>query len=82
MPNLNSSTLLIIIAIVLVGIFVLSGISARNEKTWGDRIAKFFGVASNAAILFTIVAFLYQVIDSEEEGNGSSLPDCLTSIVE
>jgi hypothetical protein len=67
MWGLGSTAVLVLIPIVFVGIILVSFIGSLDETTRGDRIAKFFAIASNAAIFFTVLALLYQVIDSEED---------------
>jgi hypothetical protein len=48
-----------------------------DEKTRGDKLAKFFSIASNAAIFFTVLALVYQVIDSQEDAQRTSYADVL-----
>jgi hypothetical protein len=63
----DSSTILVLIPIIFLGIIAISAVGSLEEKTRGDRISKFFSIASNAAIFFTVLALLYQVIDSQEK---------------
>ncbi len=77
MRGIDASIILILIPIVFVGIIVVAAIGAMDEKTRGDRLAKFFGIASNAAIFFTVLALVYQVIDSQEAANRTSYADVL-----
>jgi hypothetical protein len=65
--SIDSSTVLILIPIVFAGIIAISVIGSLDEKTRGDRISKFFSIASNAAIFFTVLALVYQVIDSQQK---------------
>ena len=65
--SIDSSTFLILIPIVFAGIIAISVIGSLDEKTRGDRISKFFSIASNAAIFFTVLALVYQVIDSQQK---------------
>jgi hypothetical protein len=67
MWDIDSSVILVIIPIVFVGIIIVSAIGTLDEKTRGDKLSKFFSIASDAAIFFTVLALLYQVIDSQEE---------------
>ena len=66
MRGIDGSVFLILIPIVFVGIIVVAAIGAMDEKSRGDKLAKFFSIASNAAIFFTVLALVYQVIDSQE----------------
>ena len=59
MLGIDASIVLIVIPIVFIGILVVAGIGALDEKTRGDKLAKFFSIASNAAIFFTVLALLY-----------------------
>jgi hypothetical protein len=67
--RIDSSTVLILIPIVFVGIIVISTLGSRDAKTRGDRISRFFSIASDAAIFFTVLALLYQVINAEQQSN-------------
>jgi hypothetical protein len=52
---------------------------ALNEKTRGDKLARFFSIASKAAIFFTVLALLYQVTHSEEDARRASYADLLAT---
>jgi hypothetical protein len=67
MWSIDPSAILILIPIVFVGIIVVAVIGSQGEKSRGDRIARFFSIASDAALFFTVLALLYQVIDSQEQ---------------
>jgi len=82
MWGIEASIILILIPIVFVGIIVISFIGSLDEKTRGDRLAKFFSIASDAAIFFTVLALLYQVIFSEEESRQTSYADVLNTYYE
>src|SRR5215203_3018272 len=82
MWGIDASFVLILIPIVFVGIIVVSVIGAVDEKTRGDKLSKFFSIASNAAIFFTVLALLYQVVDSEEEARRTSYADVLDTYYE
>jgi hypothetical protein len=82
MWGIDASLVLILIPIVFVGIIVVSVIGAVDEKTRGDKLSKFFSIASNAAIFFTVLALLYQVVDSEEESRRTSYADVLDTYYE
>jgi hypothetical protein len=82
MWGIDASLVLILIPIVFVGIIVVSVIGAVDEKTRGDKLSKFFSIASNAAIFFTVLALLYQVVDSEEESQRTSYADVLDTYYE
>jgi hypothetical protein len=82
MWGIDASIVLILIPIVFVGILVVAAIGALEEKTRGDKLAKFFSIASNAAIFFTVLALLYQVVDSEEESRRTSYADVLDTYYE
>lgn len=82
MWRIDPSAVLVLIPIVFAGIIAVSVIGSLDEKTRGDRISKFFSIASNAAIFFTVIALLYQVIDSEEEANRSSYAEVLATYYE
>ncbi len=82
MWGIDASVALILIPIVFVGIIAVSIIGALDEKTRGDKLAKFFSIASNAAIFFTVLALLYQVVDSEEESRRTSYADVLDTYYE
>src|SRR5215203_6189999 len=82
MWGIDASFVLILIPIVFVGIIVVSVIGAVDEKTRGDKLSKFFSIASNAAIFFTVLALLYQVIDSEEKARRTSYADLLDTYYE
>jgi hypothetical protein len=82
MWGIDAGIILVFIPIVFVGIIVVAAIGAKEEKTWGDRFARFFGIASNAAIFFTVLALLYQVIYSEEESRRASYSDLLNTYYE
>jgi hypothetical protein len=82
MWSIDASFVLILIPIVFVGIIVVSIIAALDEKTRGGKLAKFFSTASNAAIFFTVLALLYQVVESEEEAQRTSYADVLDTYYE
>jgi hypothetical protein len=82
MLGIDASIVLIVIPIVFIGILVVAAIGALDEKTRGDKLAKFFSIASNAAIFFTVLALLYQVVDSEEESRRTSYADVLDTYSE
>ena len=82
MWGIDASVVLILIPIGFVGIIVVSVIGAWDEKTRGDKLAKFFSIASNAAIFFTVLALLYQVVDSEEAARRASYADVLDTYYE
>ena len=82
MWGIDASTVLILIPIVFVGIIVVSVVGALDEKTRGEKLAKFFSIASNAAIFFTVLALLYQVVESEEESQRTSYADVLDTYYE
>jgi hypothetical protein len=82
MWGIDASIVLILIPIVFVGIIVVSAIGALDEKTRGDKLSKFFSIASNAAIFFTVIALLYQVVDSEEEARRTSYAEVLDTYSE
>jgi hypothetical protein len=79
MWGIDPSVVLIFIPIAVVGIIAVAAIGSLDEKTRGDKIAKFFSIASNAAIFFTVLALLYQVIDSEEESRRTANSEILTT---
>lgn len=79
MWGIDPSVVLILIPIAVVGIIVLAALGSLDEKTRGDKIAKFFSIASNAAIFFTVLALLYQVIDSEEDSRRTSYSEILNT---
>ena len=80
--GIDASIVLILIPIVFVGIIVVSVIGALEEKTRGDKLSKFFSIASNAAIFFTVLALTYQVIASEEEARRTSYAELLNTYYE
>jgi hypothetical protein len=82
MWGIDASVVLILIPIVFVGIITVAIIGALDEKTRGDKLAKFFSIASNAAIFFTVLALLHQVVDSEEESQRTSYADVLDTYYE
>jgi hypothetical protein len=77
MWGIDPSVVLILIPIVVVAIIVVAAIGALDEKSRGEKIAKFFSIASNAAIFFTVLALLYQVIETEEEARRTSYSEIL-----
>ena len=77
MWGIDAAVVLVLIPIVFVGIVVVAFIGSADAKSRGDRIARFFSIASNAAIFFTVLALLYQVIASQEEANRASYADIL-----
>jgi hypothetical protein len=82
MWGIDASIVLILIPIVFVGIIIVSAIGALDEKTRGDKLSKFFSIASNAAIFFTVIALLYQVVASEEESRRTSYAEVLDTYSE
>lgn len=82
MWGIDASVILILIPVLFVGIIVVAAIGALDEKTRGDKLAKFFSIASNAAIFFTVLALLYQVIASEEEAQRAAYADVLDTYYE
>jgi hypothetical protein len=79
MWGINPSIVLILIPIVFVGIIAIAAVGSLDEKTRGERISRFFSIASNAAIFFTVLALLYQVTDSEEESRRAAYSELLTT---
>jgi hypothetical protein len=79
MWGIDPALVLVLVPIVFVGIIAVAIVGSLDEKTRGDRISKFFSIASNAAIFFTVIALLYQVIDSEEKANRDSYAEILTT---
>src|SRR5687767_3315780 len=79
MWDIDASVVLVLIPIVFVGIIAVAFIGTLDEKTRGDKLARFFGIASNAAIFFTVLTLLYQVIDSEEDARRASYADLLNT---
>jgi hypothetical protein len=79
MWGIDASIVLTLIPIVFVGIIIVSVIGALEEKTRGDKLAKFFSIASNAAIFFTVLALLFQVTASEREANRASYAEVLAT---
>jgi hypothetical protein len=77
MRGIDESVFLILIPIIFVSIIVVAAIGAMDEQTRGDKLAKFFSIASNAAIFFTVLALVYQVIDSQEDAQRTSYADVL-----
>jgi hypothetical protein len=77
MWGIDPSVVLILIPIVVVAIIVVAAIGALDEKSRGEKIAKFFSIASNAAIFFTVLALLYQVIETEDEARRTSYSEIL-----
>src|SRR5215207_1906602 len=82
MWGIDAAVILILIPIIFVGIIVLGALGALEEKTRGDKLAKFFSIASNAAIFFTVLALLYQVVESEDEARRTSYADVLDTYYE
>jgi hypothetical protein len=82
MRGIDASVILVLIPIVFVGIIVVAVVGSLDEKTRGDKLSKFFSIASNAAIFFTVLALLYQVIASEEEAKRTSYADLLDTYYE
>jgi hypothetical protein len=82
MWGIDASFVLILIPIVFVGIIVVSVIGSVDEKTRGDKLSKFFSIASYAAIFFTVLALLYQVVESEEEARRTWYADVLETYYE
>jgi hypothetical protein len=79
MWDIDASVVLVLIPIVFVGIIAVAFIGTLDEKTRGDKLARFFSIASNAAIFFTVLTLLYQVIDSEEDARRASYADLLNT---
>jgi hypothetical protein len=82
MWGIDAAVILILIPIIFIGIIVVAAIGALEEKTRGDKLAKFFSIASNAAIFFTVLALLYQVVESEDEARRTSYADVLDTYYE
>jgi hypothetical protein len=82
MRSIDPALILILIPIVFVGIIAVAFVGARGEPTQGDKIARFFSIASNAAIFFTVLALVYQVTASEDEANRASYADVLDTYYE
>ena len=82
MWGIDGSVVLVLIPVVFVGIIAVAFVGALDEKTRGDKLSKFFSIASNAAIFFTVLALMYQVIDSEEEARRTSYADLLNTYYE
>lgn len=79
MWGIDPSFVLILVPLVFLGIIAVAVVGSLDEKTRGDRISKFFSIASNAAIFFTVIALLFQVIDSREKANRDSYAEVLTT---
>jgi hypothetical protein len=82
MWGIDGSVVLVLVPVVFVGIIAVAFVGALDEKTRGDKLSKFFSIASNAAIFFTVLALMYQVIDSEEEAKRTSYADLLNTYYE
>ena len=82
MWGIDGSVVLVLVPVVFVGIIAVAFVGALDEKTRGDKLSKFFSIASNAAIFFTVLALMYQVIDSEEEAKRASYADVLDTYYE
>ena len=82
MWGIAPSVILVLIPIVFVGIIVVAAIGSRDETTRGDKISRFFSIASNAAIFFTVLGLLYQVIDSEQDSRRASYSEVLNTYQE
>src|SRR5829696_9864986 len=82
MWGIDGSVVLVLIPVVFVGIIAVAFVGSLDEKTRGDKLSKFFSIASNAAIFFTVLALLYQVVDSEEEARRTSYADVLDTYYE
>src|SRR5215203_7162548 len=82
MWGIDAAVILILIPIMFAGIIVVAALGALEEKTRGYKLAKFFSIASNAAIFFTVLALHYQVVDSEEEARRTSYTDVLETYYE
>jgi hypothetical protein len=82
MWGIDAAVILVLIPVVFIGIIVVAAIGALEEKTRGAKLSKFFSIASNAAIFFTVLALLYQVIASEEEAKRTSYSDVLDTYYE
>jgi hypothetical protein len=82
MWGIDGSVVLVLIPVVFVGIIAVAFVGSLDEKTRGDKLSKFFSIASNAAIFFTVLALMYQVIDSEEEAKRASYADLLDTYYE
>lgn len=79
MWGIDPAAVLVLIPIVFAAIIVVPAIGSLDEKTRGDRISKFFSIASNAAIFFTVLALLYQVTESEEESRRTAYSEILST---
>ncbi len=79
MWGIDATIVLVLIPLVFVGIIAVAFIGTLDEKTFGDKAARFFAIASNAAIFFTVLTLLYQVIDSEEDARRTSYADLLNT---
>ena len=79
MWGIDASVVLVLIPVVFVGIIAVAFVGSLDEKTRGDKLSKFFSIASNAAIFFTVLALMYKVIDSEEEAKRTSYADLLNT---
>ena len=82
MWGIDGSVVLVLIPVVFVGIIAVAFVGSLDEKTRGDKLSKFFSIASNAAIFFTVLALMYQVLDSEEEAKRASYADLLDTYYE
>jgi hypothetical protein len=82
MWGIDSSVVLYLIPIVFVGIMIVAAIGSKDEITRGDKIAKFFSIAANAALAFTVLGLLYQVIDSDERSKNESYAEVLDTYYE
>ena len=82
MWGIDGSVVLVVVSVVFVGIIAVAFVGSLDEKTRGDKLSKFFSIASNAAIFFTVLALIYQVIDSEEEAKRTSYADLLNTYYE
>jgi hypothetical protein len=82
MWSIDASVVLVLIPVVFVGIIAVAFVGSLDETTRGDKLSKFFSIASNAAIFFTVLALMYQVLDSEEEAKRASYADLLDTYYE
>jgi hypothetical protein len=82
MWGIDASVVLVLIPIVFVGIVAVALVGALDGQSRGDKLAKFFGIASNAAIFFTVLALVYQVVASEDEARRAAYADVLDTYYE
>ena len=82
MWGIDASAVLVLIPIVFFVIIAVAFVGALDEKSRGDKLSEFFSIAWNAAIFFTVLALLYQVIDCEEEAQRTSYAELLDTYYE